>query len=97
MFCKRYGVRKISKHYGVGHGSALCRLLFLLCFFICMYVLYLTFGKQFLLLFSQKLFKIVFFKIFDFVKVACNRGKTQIYIIFKGYHELPKKSITKKK
>ena len=29
MFCKRCGVGKISKHYGVGHGSVPCRPLFL--------------------------------------------------------------------
>ena len=28
MFCKRCGVGKISKHYGVGHGSVPCRPLF---------------------------------------------------------------------
>ena len=30
MSCKRCGVGKISKHYGVGHGSVPCRPLFLL-------------------------------------------------------------------
>ena len=25
IFCKRGGVGNISKHYGVGHGSVLCR------------------------------------------------------------------------
>ena len=30
MFCKRCGVGKISKHYGVGHGSVPCWPLFVL-------------------------------------------------------------------
>ena len=30
MLCKRCGVGKISKHYGVGHGSVKCWPLFLL-------------------------------------------------------------------
>ena len=28
MFCKRFGVGKASKHYGVGHGAVPCRPLF---------------------------------------------------------------------
>ena len=44
MFCKRYGLGKISKHYGVDHGSVPCRPLFyktyaLYCTVLHLYVL----------------------------------------------------------